>query len=143
MYSLTSAWMYQFWLHSFSLAKNWSTGPITFNNGDSLPFSHNNREVMDFTTEAPSPADHYILGFNSPNMLGESPGNSASHGNRLVPSISSLCHWSIHIPDNSIAPFQVDMNGDSFRSALSESLETNIFTNISSLSLPFSLPLVA
>src|ERR1700760_1890373 len=146
MPSLTSSWMYQFWLHSFRLAKGWGVETITFNDSDSLPFFHHNPERMDWITEIPSPDTRYIDSLNSPNMLGESPGSSTSHGKRYAPSISSLCHWSIHIPDdgfNGYSPVQAVVNVDSFRSLLSESLETNNFTSISSSSLPLSLPLVA
>jgi hypothetical protein len=147
--------MYQFWLNSFILAKNWGIEPPRMNH-------HITQQVRDYNSLPSSSSIHlsppgvFVSDLNGPAMSPRSSQQLLGGATRSsIPKMSSLCSWAIHVgndldyerlPEVQPVPVQETppqtIPTPSFPDVILESLQTNSFSDIGEESLPVSLQFI-
>ena len=157
-----STWMYQFWLFSFKTAKHWGRGPQDWT-AEILSFDnyHQRRTISISLPNTPgvnmgTPASQSTPGEDRPN-------DPAAMNDGKRPS--SLCRWSIHCADVEYEevpspprspPRTLDLDDEKswpawpssyvpkdFTEKLTDSLESNDFSNVRLYDLPIAMNHVA
>ena len=158
IYSNMSTWMYQFWLFSFKTAKNWGRGPKDWT-ADILGFSDYHQRTTISISSPSTPG----VNVDSP------ASRSTPREDEMIdctPALdvkrpSSLCRWSIHyqpigyvsLPSSPRSPPEsFDLNNEQswptwpgssgskeFTEKLSDSLESNNFSNVRVDDLPIAV----